>query len=163
KMAEGFLRSYGPLELLADPRFATNGARVAHPPEIDDVITRAIGELTLPDNLALIDTNDLTVVPVPTFVLINTHSPLRAQRHTDEFAGLITAAGGLPISDARAEVDRAIQTLVVAGEEAKRLVGEIVPIEGAPAQAHRMAFTIRVPRGVVCGITAFNSPFNMVC
>jgi acyl-CoA reductase-like NAD-dependent aldehyde dehydrogenase len=26
-----------------------------------------------------------------------------------------------------------------------------------------MAFTIRVPRGVVCGITAFNSPLNMIC
>ena len=26
-----------------------------------------------------------------------------------------------------------------------------------------MAFTIRVPRGVVCGIAAFNSPLNMIC
>src|SRR6185503_5486310 len=58
---------------------------------------------------------------------------------------------------------RAVQTFTVSAEESKRLVGEIVPIEGAPGQAHRMAFTIRVPRGVVCGITAFNSPLNMVC
>ena len=39
----------------------------------------------------------------------------------------------------------------------------MVPIDAAPGQAHRMAFTIRVPRGVVCGITAFNSPLNMIC
>ena len=38
----------------------------------------------------------------------------------------------------------------------------MVPIESAPGKAHRLAFTIRVPRGVVCGITSFNSPLNMV-
>ena len=85
------------------------------------------------------------------------------ERHRDEIASLITAEGGLPITDAIAEVGRAVQTLIVSAEEAKRLVGEMVPIDAAPGQAHRLAFTIRVPRGVVCGITAFNSPFNMVC
>ena len=47
-------------------------------------------------------------------------------------------------------------------EEAKRVTGEIVPIEAAPGQAHRIAFTVRAPRGVICGITSFNSPLNMV-
>jgi succinate-semialdehyde dehydrogenase/glutarate-semialdehyde dehydrogenase len=42
------------------------------------------------------------------------------------------------------------------------LTGEVVPIEAAPGNAHRIAFSIRVPRGVVCGITSFNSPLNMV-
>ncbi len=83
--------------------------------------------------------------------------------HGQELATLITAEAGLPISDATTEVGRAVQTLLTCAEEAKRLVGEMVPIEAAPGQAHRMAFTIRVPRGVVCGITAFNSPLNMVC
>lgn len=85
------------------------------------------------------------------------------ERHRDEFAALITAEGGLPITDAAAEVARAVQTLILSAEESKRLVGEMVPIEAAPGQAHRMAFTIRVPRGVVCGISAFNSPLNMIC
>ncbi len=79
-----------------------------------------------------------------------------------EFATLITAEGGMPIADATREVKRAIQTFTVSAEEAKRLTGEMVPIEAAPGQAQRMAFTIRVPRGVVCGITSFNSPLNMV-
>src|SRR5204862_4633354 len=65
-------------------------------------------------------------------------------------------------ADATNEVGRTIQTFIVSAEEAKRLTGEMVPIEAAPGQAHRMAFTIRVPRGVVCGITSFNSPLNMV-
>jgi acyl-CoA reductase-like NAD-dependent aldehyde dehydrogenase len=85
------------------------------------------------------------------------------EEHRDELADLITAEGGLPISDALIEVSRAVQTCILSAEEGKRLVGEMVPIEGAPGQAHRMAFTIRVPRGVVCGITAFNSPLNMIC
>lgn len=85
------------------------------------------------------------------------------EQHRAELAALITAEGGLPITDAANEVGRAIQTFLVSAEEGKRLAGEMVPIEAAPGQAHRMAFTIRVPRGVVCGITAFNSPLNMVC
>jgi succinate-semialdehyde dehydrogenase/glutarate-semialdehyde dehydrogenase len=93
-------------------------------------------------------------------MLMKTASLLEA--HRDELAALITAEGGMPIADATNEVGRAAQTFIVSAEEAKRLTGEVVPIEGAPGHAHRMAFTIRVPRGVVCGITSFNSPLNMV-
>jgi acyl-CoA reductase-like NAD-dependent aldehyde dehydrogenase len=91
------------------------------------------------------------------------HAARLLEQHRDELAALITAEGGLPIGDALTEVGRAIQTLIVSAEEGKRLVGEMVPIDAAPGQAHRMAFTIRVPRGVVCAITAFNSPLNMIC
>ncbi len=84
------------------------------------------------------------------------------EQRRDRFAALITAEGGLPVTDATNEVMRAVQTLIISAEEGKRLAGEMVPIEGAPGQSHRMAYTIRVPRGVVCGITSFNSPLNMV-
>ncbi|HEX8032079.1 MAG TPA: aldehyde dehydrogenase family protein [Vicinamibacterales bacterium] len=79
-----------------------------------------------------------------------------------ELAATITAEAGFPIADAQNEVTRAIQTFLISAEEGKRLAGEVVPIEGAPGNAHRMAFTIRVPRGVVCGITSFNAPLNFV-
>jgi succinate-semialdehyde dehydrogenase/glutarate-semialdehyde dehydrogenase len=84
------------------------------------------------------------------------------EQHRAELAAMITAEAGMPIADAKVEADRAVQTFIVSAEEAKRMTGEMVPIEAAPGQAHRMAFTIRVPRGVVCGITSFNSPLNMV-
>ena len=84
------------------------------------------------------------------------------EQHRSELAALICAEGGMPIVDATAEAARAVQTFIVSAEEAKRLTGEVVPIESAPGHAHRMAFTIRVPRGVVCGITSFNSPLNIV-
>jgi acyl-CoA reductase-like NAD-dependent aldehyde dehydrogenase len=77
-------------------------------------------------------------------------------------ARTIVAESGFPYVDAENEVRRAAQTFLISAEEAKRLVGEVVPIEAAPGHEHRMAFTIRVPRGVVCGITSFNSPLNMV-
>jgi acyl-CoA reductase-like NAD-dependent aldehyde dehydrogenase len=79
-----------------------------------------------------------------------------------EFVSLIVAEAGFPLSDAGNEVSRAVQTFTISAEEAKRLVGEVVPIDSAPGHAHRLAFSIRVPRGVVCGITSFNSPLNMV-
>ncbi len=84
------------------------------------------------------------------------------ERRRDELARTITAEAGFPVSDAQNEVTRAIQTFLISAEEGKRLVGEVVPIEAAPGNAHRMAFTIRVPRGVVCGITSFNAPLNFV-
>ena len=80
----------------------------------------------------------------------------------EEFIQTIVAEAGFPASDASNEVSRAVQTFIISAEEAKRLTGEVVPIEAAPGNAHRMAFSIRVPRGVVCGITSFNSPLNMV-
>jgi acyl-CoA reductase-like NAD-dependent aldehyde dehydrogenase len=79
-----------------------------------------------------------------------------------ELARTITAEAGFPVSDAQNEVTRAIQTFLISAEEGKRLAGEVVPIESAPGNAHRMAFTIRLPRGVVCGITSFNAPLNFV-
>jgi succinate-semialdehyde dehydrogenase / glutarate-semialdehyde dehydrogenase len=88
-------------------------------------------------------------------------SELIESRRT-QLADTITAESGIPVSDALNEVTRTVQTFLISAEEGKRLAGEVVPIEAAPGNAHRMAFTIRVPRGVVCGITSFNSPLNMV-
>ena len=95
------------------------------------------------------------------FTILRKAGELIEQRRA-ELASTITAEAGFPIADAQNEVTRAIQTLLISAEEAKRLVGEVVPIEGAPGHSHRMAFSIRVPRGVVCGITSFNAPLNFV-
>ncbi|MBI4472667.1 MAG: aldehyde dehydrogenase family protein, partial [Acidobacteria bacterium] len=84
------------------------------------------------------------------------------EQHRAEFIETIIAESGFPFADANNEVTRSVETFLLSAEEAKRISGEVVPIEGAAGQSHRMAFTIRVPRGVVCGITSFNSPLNMV-
>src|SRR4029079_1913293 len=74
----------------------------------------------------------------------------------------IITESGFTMSDASNEVTRCVQTLLISAEEAKRIAGHGVPIEAAPGHSHRTAYTIRVPRGVVCAITSFNSPLNMV-
>jgi len=84
------------------------------------------------------------------------------EERRDLLVDTIVAEAGFPVTDASNEGSRSTQTLIISAEEGKRLSGEMVPIESAPGHAHRMAYTIRVPRGVVCGITSFNSPLNMV-
>jgi crotonobetainyl-CoA:carnitine CoA-transferase CaiB-like acyl-CoA transferase len=66
KMAERFLRSYGLAALLDDSRFRSNEARVQHAVELDRVIGEAIATRTLAENIAIIDANQLTAVPVQT-------------------------------------------------------------------------------------------------
>ena len=80
----------------------------------------------------------------------------------ESLARTIVAESGVPWKDSDNEVVRAAETFRISAEEAKRLVGEMVPIQGAAGQSHRIAFTIRSPRGVVGAITSFNSPLNMV-
>ncbi|MEW8958364.1 MAG: aldehyde dehydrogenase family protein [Moorella sp. (in: firmicutes)] len=83
--------------------------------------------------------------------------------HQEDLARTISQEVGKTLKEALIEVERASQTLLVSAEEAKRLQGEIVPIEGSPGNANRRAWTIRVPRGVVCAITPFNAPLNLSC
>ncbi|WP_226626204.1 aldehyde dehydrogenase family protein [Alloyangia pacifica] len=75
---------------------------------------------------------------------------------------VIQAESGFTAADANAEVTRCLQTLRLAGEEARNLSGEMIPISGAPNQGNRIAFTMRVPLGVVLAVTPFNSPLNTV-
>jgi acyl-CoA reductase-like NAD-dependent aldehyde dehydrogenase len=69
---------------------------------------------------------------------------------------------GFTAADAAGEVRRCKETLRLSAEEARRLAGDVIPLAGAPQQAGRMGFTLRVPLGVVLAITPFNSPLNTV-
>ncbi|WP_417670404.1 aldehyde dehydrogenase family protein [Roseibium sp.] len=84
------------------------------------------------------------------------------ERKRDEFVAVMQAEAGFTASDASGEVSRCIQTLKLSAEEARRLAGDVIPLAGAPNQAGRLAFTLRVPLGVVAAITPFNSPLNTV-
>ncbi|MCT2535797.1 aldehyde dehydrogenase family protein [Aquibacillus koreensis] len=77
-------------------------------------------------------------------------------------AACITKEAGKPLKQAQNEIERSAQTFEVAAEEAKRIHGEGVPVEAAPGSENRMAFTIKVPVGVVGAISPFNFPLNLV-
>lgn len=80
----------------------------------------------------------------------------------EELAQLITREAGKPIRDARLEVARAIQTFTVAAEEAKRIGGEVLPLDWMAGSENRWALIRRFPIGPILGITPFNFPLNLV-
>ena len=85
------------------------------------------------------------------------------EERNEEFAQTITKEEGKVIAEGRTEAARAVQTISLSGEEAKRLYGETVPLDGAPAWNGQLGFTLRVPCGVVAAISPFNFPLNLVC
>ena len=80
----------------------------------------------------------------------------------EEFTRCLSAESGKPITDARREVGRAISTFALAAEEARRMPGEIVPLDITPGTDNHFGLTRRVPIGPILGITPFNFPLNLV-
>ena len=93
-------------------------------------------------------------------VLLRT-SLLMTERRAD-FAELLRAEAGKPISAAQVEVSRAVSTLRIASEEARRLPSETVQFEELTPGVTPLGFTIPQPFGVVAAITPFNFPLNLV-
>ncbi len=80
----------------------------------------------------------------------------------DDFAETIAREGSKTIREARGEARRCVNTLTIAGEEAKRLLGETIPFDSFPGGERRRGHFERVPIGVVLAITPFNDPLNLV-
>lgn len=79
----------------------------------------------------------------------------------DEFVDCIVHEAGKPLSAARAEVARAIETFTLASAELSRFGGEIVPVDLTAGSEGTEAEVRRVPVGVVVGIVPFNFPLNL--
>ncbi len=75
---------------------------------------------------------------------------------------LMRHEAGFTRADGDNEVKRCVQTLELCAEEAKRLNGEMAPLQAGDGVKNRIGFTLRSPRGVVCVITPFNSPLNVL-
>ena len=80
----------------------------------------------------------------------------------EELATLIAREAGKAWKHAAGEVQRGVETFTFAGEEAKRIHGETVPMDASPAGENRLGFYLRTPVGVVAAITPFNFPLNLV-
>jgi succinate-semialdehyde dehydrogenase/glutarate-semialdehyde dehydrogenase len=83
-------------------------------------------------------------------------------RRRREVVRTMVAETGFTTSECVGDFERTLQTLEISAEEAKRIVGEIIPLDGAAGQSGRLGYTLRVPVGVVAAITPFNSPLNTV-
>ena len=83
-------------------------------------------------------------------------------RRHDEVARLISDEAGKPMKTARVEAKRAMSTYTFSAVEARKLAGEMVPMDAAQAGEGKLAFTLRRPIGIVGAISPFNFPLNLV-
>jgi acyl-CoA reductase-like NAD-dependent aldehyde dehydrogenase len=79
----------------------------------------------------------------------------------DELARTVVQEVGKPIRDARREIGRAAELFDLAADEARRIEGEVVPMDVVPDGENRWGFAMRVPVGPVAAISPFNSPVNL--
>lgn len=85
------------------------------------------------------------------------------REQSEDFGRTISQEEGKTLAEGLFEASRATETLELSAEEAKRLQGEVLALDGAPGGANKLGFTLRVPCGVVVAITPFNFPLNLVC
>lgn len=84
------------------------------------------------------------------------------KREEQAFIELISAESGKTVTDARAEIGRALQTMLLSAEEAKRINGEVLPVDAVQGLPDKLALVIREPVGPIVAISPFNYPLNLV-
>ena len=93
--------------------------------------------------------------------ILDTTARLLEERQ-EEAAQIISAEAGKPLKAARVEAQRAVSTYTFAAVEARKLAGEMVPMDASAAGAGKLAFTLRLPIGIIGAIAPFNFPLNLV-
>jgi acyl-CoA reductase-like NAD-dependent aldehyde dehydrogenase len=83
-------------------------------------------------------------------------------RRHEEVARLISDEAGKPMKAAKIEASRAMSTYTFSAVEARKLAGEVVPMDASQAGEGKLAFTLRAPVGIVGAISPFNFPLNLV-
>jgi acyl-CoA reductase-like NAD-dependent aldehyde dehydrogenase len=87
---------------------------------------------------------------------------VRLKARVEEFALAIAREAAKPIKTARVEAQRAVGTFIFSAVEARKLAGEMVPMDANAPGEGKIAFTLRLPIGVVGAIAPFNFPLNLV-
>ena len=86
----------------------------------------------------------------------------KLRENKEDMAKTITDEVGKPITFARIEVERCIETLTLSAETMRTMSGETINTDAMPSGKKTMAFFRREPVGVVVAITPFNFPLNLV-
>lgn len=122
--------------------------QVASDAQVEDAISGAL------DGVAA-----STLSPYDRYRILMSAARLIGERR-ERLIALMRDEAGFTRADGDNEVSRCIQTLELSADEARRLSGELVPMNAAGSKGNRIGFTIRAPRGLICAITPFNSPLN---
>lgn len=148
----------------------------------EDITTDEVLEVRSPYDDALVGS-----VPVGTAALLDRAVAVAVERHRagpppaheraavldraavllaerlDEFAGSITAESAKPITTARTEAERALDTLRFSAAAARTLTGETVAMDASSNGVGKVGYVMRLPVGVVAAVSPFNFPLNLVC
>src|SRR4029077_3476786 len=133
-------------------------------PYSGEVVGRAPKSGAAEARRAIDDASRVLESPLPAHeraAILDRVAALLDERH-EEMAQTICAEAGKPIKTARVEASRAISTYTFAAVEARKLAGDVVPMEASQAGEGKIAFTLRRPIGVIGAISPFNFPCNLV-
>jgi len=126
-------------------------------------ITFLAGELELEQAIAAAGAVEEEMAAMPSYIrhriLKQIGETLLTQKQA--FGELIARESGKPIRYALGEVDRSVQSFIVAAEESKRLPNEYLSVDWTPAGQGKEAFVKYFPVGIVAGIAPFNFPLNL--
>ena len=84
-------------------------------------------------------------------------------KRSDELVDVMVMEGGKTKKFAVNEISRAEVTVRTSAEEAKRIYGEIIPLDWTDETEGKVGFLQRFPLGPVLGIVPFNFPLNLAC
>ena len=84
------------------------------------------------------------------------------EKDKEALARLLAEEVGKPLKAGRVEVTRMLFTLRWSAEEARRIHGDVMPLDLSSGEDGRVALIKRVPRGPALFITPFNFPLNLV-
>jgi acyl-CoA reductase-like NAD-dependent aldehyde dehydrogenase len=104
--------------------------------------------------------NEVKLTPYQRYEILHKLSKL-VRKNRDMLAETLAQEVGKPIKEALAEVNGVAGNFENIAEESKRITGEMVPVDANPGSENRLAFTLRVPVGIVCAITPFNYPLSL--
>ena len=152
-------------KLLLDGEWIETGEWVEVASPYDESLVARVAKAGAPETRAAVDAAEQAMRdPLPAHkraeILVRVAGALG--RRADEVARQITAEAGKPLKAARVEVARAMSTYTMAAVEARKLAGEMVPMDASQAGEGKLAFTQRLPIGVVGAISPFNFPLNLV-
>ncbi|MBL8848124.1 MAG: aldehyde dehydrogenase family protein [Planctomycetaceae bacterium] len=122
--------------------------------DVDDVDTALAG----------LQSGAIVMKKLPAFrraeILHRTAALMRAR--SEELARTISSEEGKALAEGRLEVKRAADVISTSAEEAVRIAGDMIPLDGVEHGVGKLGFTLRVPCGIVAAITPFNFPLNLV-
>jgi acyl-CoA reductase-like NAD-dependent aldehyde dehydrogenase len=150
--------------LIGGERVETGGWTEVRSPYSGDVVGRIAKGGAAETRRALDAAAAALASPLPAHErarILDATAHLLAERQ-EEAAQLISAEAGKPLKAARVEAQRAVSTYTFAAVEARKLTGETVPMDASPAGEGKIAFTVRLPIGVIGAISPFNFPLNLV-